>query len=88
MSPSLAGRPPRTSNVKGIVSKIANKGEFGSYGNATFWISEDGEYNDDLSKDFEAYRVLYLNNEKWVEGNAQIAVGAEVVLCGKADRLW
>ncbi len=80
---NLGGETAKDFYVKGIVSKIANNGEFGSYGNATFWISEDGEYNDDLSKDFEAYRVLYLNNEKWVEGNAQIAVGAEVVLCGK-----
>ena len=69
--------------VKGIVSKIANNGEFGSYGNGTFWISEDGEYHDDLDLDFEAYRVYWFNNEKWVEGNAQIAVGAEVLICGK-----
>ena len=69
--------------VKGIVSKIADKGEFGSYGNGTFWISEDGEYHDDLDLDFEAYRVYWFNNEKWVEGNAQIAVGTEVIICGK-----
>ena len=68
--------------VKGIVSKILDKGEYGSYGNASFWISDDGEYHNDLSRDFEAYRVLWLNNEKWVEGNAQIAVGAEVIICG------
>ncbi len=74
--------------VKGIISKIevdknGNSQEFGSYGNATFWISEDGEFHDDKSLDFEAFRVLWLGNEKWVEGNAQIEVGAEVVLCGK-----
>ncbi len=68
--------------VKGIVSKILDKGEYGSYGNASFWISDDGEYHNDLSRDFEAYRVLWLGNEKWVEGNAQIAVGAEVIICG------
>jgi hypothetical protein len=68
--------------VKGIVSKILDKGEFGSYGNASFWISDDGVFHDDLSRDFEAYRVLWLGNEKWTEGHAQIAVGAEVIICG------
>ena len=66
--------------VKGIVSKVDSP--FGSYGNSTFWISDDGEYHGDLSHDFEAYRVLWLGNEKWVEGNAQIAEGAEVIICG------
>lgn len=79
----LGGETAKDFYVKGIVSKIADKGEFGSYGNATFWISSDGVYNDDLTKDFEAYRVLWLDNKGWVEGNAQIAVGAEVILCGK-----
>lgn len=80
---SVGATTPNEFYVKGIVSKIVDKGEFGSYGNATFWISEDGVFNDDLSLDFEAYRVLWLGNEKWTEGNAQIAVGAEVILCGK-----
>lgn len=80
---ALGGETAKDFYVKGIVSKIADKGEFGSYGNATFWISSDGVYNEDLSKDFEAYRVLWLDNKGWVEGNAQIAVGAEVILCGK-----
>jgi hypothetical protein len=78
----LGGETSKDFYVKGIISKIVDKGEFGSYGNASFWISSDGVYNEDLSKDFEAYRVLWLDNQKWVEGNAQIAVGAEVVLCG------
>jgi len=68
--------------VKGIVSKILDGGEYGKYGNASFWISDDGEYHNDLSRDFEAYRVLWLGNEKWTEGHAQIAVGTEVILCG------
>jgi hypothetical protein len=69
--------------VAGVVSKIANNGEFGAqYGNGTFWISDDGVFNDDSTKDFEAYRVLWLGNRKWVEGDDQIAVGDKVVLCG------
>ncbi len=71
--------------IKGIVSKIADKGEFGTqYGNATFFISEDGTYNEtDNTKNFEAFQVLYLGNKKWADGNAQIAVGQEVVICAK-----
>ena len=73
--------------VAGVVSKIANNGEFGAqYGNGTFWISDDGIYNDDLTKDFEAYRVLWLGNRKWVEGDDQIAVGDKVVLCGQLTK--
>ena len=68
--------------VKGIVSKIEDNGAFGSHGNSTFWISDDGTYYNDKAKDFEAYRVYWLGNEKWTEGNAQIAVGTEVILCG------
>ena len=80
----LGGETSGDFYVKGIVSQIANNGQFGAqYGNGTFWISSDGVYNNDLSKDFEAYRVLWFDNQKWAEGNAPIAVGAEVVICGK-----
>lgn len=71
--------------IKGIISKIANNGEFGAkFGNATFFISEDGTYNEtDKTKNFEAFRVLYLGNQKWTADNKQIAVGQEVILCAK-----
>ena len=75
--------------VKGIVSRIINNGAFGSYGNATFYISDDGEFfgeddkNCDTGHDFEVYRALYLGNEKWTEGHANISVGDEVLVCGK-----
>ena len=73
--------------VKGIISQIANNGEFGAqYGNGTFWISDDGVYNNDKSKDFEAYRVLWLGNRKWQEGDRQIAVGDEVILHGQLTK--
>ena len=73
--------------VEGIISKIADNGLFGTqYGNATFWISTDGQFNDDPQKDFEAYRVLYLGNRKWADGDSQIALGDKVVLCGKLTK--
>lgn len=80
---TLSGDSPADFYVKGKISKIVANGEFGSYGNATFWISEDGEYHDDLTQDFEVYRCYWLDNQKWVEGNSQIEVGAEVIVCGR-----
>lgn len=65
--------------VKGIISRIAHNGEFGSYGNATFFISEDGTTG---GTEFEAYRVFYYHGVKWTEGCTQIKVGDEVVLYG------
>lgn len=68
--------------VKGVVSKVLDAFS-AQYGNASFWISEDGTYNDDLKLDFEAYRVLWLGNKKWAEGETRnVAVGDEVVLYG------
>lgn len=49
-------------------------------GTAQFVISDDGKLT---SLQFTAYSVLYLENEKWEEGKTQIAVGDDVVLCGK-----
>ena len=66
--------------VKGKISKIANNGEFGSYGNATFYISDDGQSG---GTDFYCYRVLYLGNREWKEGDTQIKVGDDVIICGK-----
>ena len=67
--------------VKGIVSKIVYTFSV-NYGTGTFWISDDGTYNDDAAKDFEAYSVYWLGNKAWEEGNDQIAEGDEVILHG------
>ncbi len=86
---TLSGNSSNDFYVKGKVSRIANNGEFGSYGNATFWLSDDGEFlgtddkNPDKAHDFEAYRVLFFGNEKWTEGHGNISVGDEVIICGK-----
>ena len=68
--------------VKGKISKIADNGTYtegGQYGNATFWISEDGGSNGE----FYVYRALYLGNKKFAAGQTDIKVGDEVVICGK-----
>jgi hypothetical protein len=67
--------------VKGKISKIADNGTFGqsgTFGNATFYISDDGKEGNDLY----CYRILYLNNEKYTSGT-DIKVGDDVVICGE-----
>lgn len=66
--------------IQGIISQIPSGGAYGSYGNATFYISDDGQTS---SPQFEAYRILYLGNVKWETGQTNIKVGDEVILCGK-----
>ena len=71
--------------VKGKISRIANNGTYtagGTYGNASFYISEDGTE----SGEFYCFRVLYLNNTKYNEYTGEkvdIKVGDEVVIYGK-----
>ena len=63
--------------VKGKISRITE--EFGTqYGNGTFYISDDGEQGNE----FYVYRVLYLGNKKFANGDTQIKKGDEVVICG------
>ena len=70
--------------VKGKISRIANNGTFtqgGTYGNASFYISEDGSE----SNEFYCFRVLYLGNQKFTEypEGTDIKVGDDVIICGK-----
>ena len=64
--------------IKGTIVSISESFT-SSYGNATFYISDDGTTTDQ----FYCYRVYYLNNEKWTTGDTQIAVGDEVVVYAK-----
>ena len=67
--------------VKGKISKIADNGTFGqsgTFGNATFYISDDGKEGNELY----CYRILYLGNVKYTSGT-DIKVGDEVVICGE-----
>ena len=64
--------------IKGKIAQIKN--EFSAdYGTAIFFISADGK--DEYT--FQCYSVYYLENKSWVEGNTQIKVGDEVIICGK-----
>ncbi len=81
---------PSSVYVKGKVSKVRYEYS-GNYGTATFWISDDGTYNGsedgktttDTAHDFQVYSAYYLGNQPWAEGNAQISVGDEVIICGQ-----
>ena len=65
--------------VKGKISSI--KYTFSAeYGTATFNISDDGT---DSGKQFIAYSCYYFGNQPWAEGNKQVNVGDEVIVCGK-----
>ena len=63
--------------IKGKVVSV--KEQYGTeYGNASFYISDDGTSTDQ----FYVYRALYLNNAKYTEGTL-LAPGDEVVICGR-----
>lgn len=63
--------------VKGKISQI--KYTFSaSFGTAQFSISDNGE----AENEFLCYGTYYLGNRAWVEGDDQIAVGDEVIVCG------
>lgn len=78
---------PELVYVMGKVSSVAkdNSGveqyfsNTGTYGNATFFISDDGTTTDQ----FECYRVLYLGNKKFTSGDTDIKLGDDVIICGK-----
>ena len=64
--------------VKGKISSI--KYEYSAeYGTATYNISEDGSEG----TAFTVYNSYYFDNKSWQEGDNQIAVGDEVIVCGK-----
>ena len=64
--------------IKGKIASI--KSEFSAQnGIATFFISADGK--DEFT--FQCDSVYTLENKPWVEGNTQIKVGDEVIICGK-----
>ena len=66
--------------VKGKISSITDAfSATGDYGNASFFISEDGTANGE----FQVFRTMYLGNKKFKSGQTDIKVGDEVIICGK-----
>lgn len=73
--------------IKGKVASIAvdkngnvQNFDYGTYGNASFYISDDGTE----AGQFYVYRSLYLGNKKWEKGAGDILkVGDEVIVCAK-----
>lgn len=64
--------------IKGYITTI--KEQFSAqYGNAQFTISDSKEGGNT----FTFYRGLYLGNKKWVDGDATVNEGDEVIICGK-----
>ena len=63
--------------AKGYISSISSI-DTGDYGNATFNISDDGTEAGALT----VFRSYYLDNAKFTAAD-QIAVGDEVIICGK-----
>jgi hypothetical protein len=70
--------------MKGKITRIAvdkngKSQEFSTaYGNASFYISEDGTE----TGEFYVFRTLYMGNRKWEQGDTQVKVGDEVVIYG------
>ncbi len=65
--------------VKGKISSVKYSFD-AEHGTATFNISDDGTTT---KTQFTCYGVLTLGNQAWEEGNTQIAVNDEVIICGK-----
>ena len=66
--------------VKGIIHKVQTTfAASGSFGNAVFFISDDGQA---ASDDFEAFQVYYLGGRQWKSGDSEVKVGDEVIIYG------
>lgn len=65
--------------IKGKISAITYTFS-AQYGTATFDL-KDEDSSDDAK--FTAYAIKYFNNVAWVEGNTQVNIGDEAVICGK-----
>ncbi|UKK73139.1 hypothetical protein L6467_11365 [Segatella bryantii] len=72
--------PDKEVYVKGIVANVG-KIDTVSYGNATYYISDDGT----STNDFEIYRGYYLNGDKFTS-KSQLKEGQTVVVCGKLTK--
>ncbi|MBP5302933.1 MAG: BACON domain-containing protein, partial [Bacteroidales bacterium] len=71
--------------VKGIIHKMVTSDgaeqyfASNTYGNASFFISDDGQSSD---QDFECFQVNYLGNRAWKKGDTDVKVGDSVTIYG------
>lgn len=71
---------PNEIYIKGKLVKYANNGEFNTqYGNASFYLSDDGT---ESGEQFYVFRTLYLGNVKYESGETPKAKD-EIIICGK-----
>ena len=67
--------------IKGIVSSVGTTFEAsGNYGNASFYLSDDGSTT---GTQFYVYQTYYLGNRKWKSGDKEVKAGDEVIVYGK-----
>ncbi len=80
LASTLADKEETTQDyyIKGKISSIKNTFN-SSYGTAIFNISDDGT----TDSEFTCYGIYYLENKSWLDGNTQIEVGDDVIVCGK-----
>ena len=73
--------------IKGIVSQIEENYST-KFGNATYYISVDGKFDsEDSGNQFYIFRSLYLDNQKYTEGD-MLSVGDEVVVYGTVTNFY
>ena len=66
--------------VKGIISEVKEVQTTGTYGNATYWISDDA---DGKANKFYIYRGYGLGGKKFTEGATPVQAGDNVVIKSK-----
>lgn len=64
--------------IKGIISQIDEVDETGKYGNATYYISDNGKTDNQL----QVFRGYYLNGDHFTS-RSQLAEGKKVLIVGK-----
>lgn len=67
--------------VVGMISSITYQFD-AQHGTATFKISDDGTENEE----FTIYGTYYLGNRNWKEGDKEIKVGDDVIICGRVTK--
>lgn len=65
--------------IKGKISDIKYAFD-AEHGTATFFLTDNGQKNDNQ---FQVYGTYYLGNRAWQEGDDQVQVGDEVIICGQ-----